>query len=235
MQLRWLPKEIGTNFFKQEKSCQIPNLGYLYEQIFGQLAEGFVVEIGAYDGLFLSNSSCLIEKGWNGLLVEPVEHLANSCRHLYEHNQKVQVLQMAIGAEKGQADLFYMDTMSSMSKDLKSEYETKEWAQPSLRDSRTLRVEVDTLDNILTNARVPVSFEVLIVDVEGMESAVFAGFTIESWKPKVLIVELADFHPDLVTNKDESFDLATRITNHNYRVVYKDHINTIFVRQDVFS
>jgi hypothetical protein len=141
---------------------------------------------------------------------------------------------MAVGANQGHADLFYMDTMSSMSQELKAEYETKDWAQQSLRKSRTIRVDVDSLDNILEREDVPQSFEVLIVDVEGMETAVFAGLTLDRWKPKMLIVELSDFHPDLKVNQVESFQLAKDITSLGYRVIYKDHINTIFVRDDVF-
>ena len=235
LQIRRVPKDDQRRFYKQETSCQIPNLGFLYEEIFDQSSSGYVVEIGAYDGIFLSNSSCLIEQGWNGLLVEPVEHLAEACRLRYSSNKNVNVLQMAVGSELGHADLFYMDTMSSMSQELKAEYETKKWAQPSLRGSRTIRVDVDSLDNILTKANVPMSFEVLIVDVEGMESAVFSGLTLNKWKPKMLIVELADFHPDLKTNQTESFQLAEDITRSGYRVIYKDHINTIFVRDDVFG
>ncbi len=235
LQVRRLPKEVTHLFFKQEKSCQIPNLGFLYEEIFGHLSSGYVVEVGAYDGIFLSNSSCLIDQGWKGLLVEPVEHLADACRKRYVSNPKVKVLQMAVGASQGHADLFYMDTMSSMSQELKAEYETKDWAIPSLRESRTIRVDVDSLDNILEREEIPSSFEVLIVDVEGMETAVFAGLTLNKWKPKMLIVELADFHPDLKTNQTESFQLAEDITKQGYRVIYKDHINTIFVRDDLFA
>jgi FkbM family methyltransferase len=206
-------KAIETQWlFCAHDSCQIPNLGFIYEKVFGQLASGYVVEVCAYDGIYLSNSSCLIEQGWRGLLVEPVEHLADVCRKLYGYNPKVKVLQMAVGANQGHADLFYMDTMSSMSQELKAEYETKDWAIPSLRESRTIRVDVDSLDNILEREEVPSSFEVLIVDVEGMETAVFAGLTLNKWKPKMLIVELADFHPDLKTNQTESFQLADDIT-----------------------
>lgn len=235
LQVRRLPKEAAHLFFKQEKSCQIPNLGFIYEEIFGQLTTGHVVEVGAYDGIFLSNSSCLIEQGWRGLLVEPVDHLAEACRQRYKSNENVKILQIAVGAGQGYADLFYMDTMSSMSQELKAEYETKDWAQRSLRESRTIRVDVDSLDNILEGENTPPSFEVLIVDVEGMETAVFAGLTLDRWKPKMLIVELADFHPDLKTNRAESFQLAEDITKQGYRVIYKDHINTIFVRDDFFA
>jgi FkbM family methyltransferase len=229
-------KAIDTQWiFSAHDSCQIPNLGFIYEKVFGQLASGYVVEVGAYDGIYLSNSSCLIEQGWRGLLVEPVEHLADACRKRYVSNPKVKVLQMAVGANQGHADLFYMDTMSSMSQELKAEYETKDWAKSSLRESRTIRVDVDSLDNILEREEVPSSFEVLIVDVEGMETAVFAGLTLNKWKPKMLIVELADFHPDLKTNQAESFQLGDDITKQGYRVIYKDHINTIFVRDAMFA
>lgn len=235
LQINRIPQEVITRFYRQEKSSQIPNLGFLYETILGQAVQGCVVEIGAYDGIYLSNSSCLIEKGWRGLLVEPVSHLAKMCSDRYLDNPMVQVLQLAVGAMPGHADLTYMDTMSSMSSDLTAEYATKKWAQPSLRQSRTLQVQVDTLDNILKNQEIPIEFDVLIIDVEGMETAVFDGFSLNYWKPTMIVVELADFHPDLVSTKKESFELAARITNSDYRVIYKDHINTIFVRNDHFQ
>ena len=51
----------------------------------------------------------------------------------------------------------------------------------------------------------------------------------------MLIVEFADFHPDLKTNQSDSFQLAEDITKQGCRVIYKDHINTIFVRDEMFA
>jgi FkbM family methyltransferase len=42
---------------------------------------GRFLEIGAYDGLFLSNTYCLLEKGWRGVMVEPSPEAFQKLRH----------------------------------------------------------------------------------------------------------------------------------------------------------
>jgi hypothetical protein len=75
----------------------------------------------------------------------------------------------------------------------------------------------------------------LVVDVEGYESAVFAGFSLNRWLPKMLIVELADTHPDLSLMASSDAQLSSEIQATGYRIVYKDAINTVFVHKELFS
>ena len=223
---------VDSDFYVQDPTCQIPYLGFLYETVFGKKSSGYVVEIGAYDGRYLSNSSCLIEKGWSALLIEPIPHLAEACRSRYSKNDKVIVCELAIGSTSGMSQITYMDTMSSMSLVLTEEYKTKRWAKKSLRMSKDLDIAVDTLNKVLERNRISQGFDLLIVDVEGMESEVFSGFELDFWKPKMLIVELSDFHPDLKTGQEDSRRLYQQILKSNYYVIHKDHINTIFVHKD---
>lgn len=223
---------VDSTFYVQDPTCQIPYLGFLYETVFGKKSSGCVIEVGAYDGQYLSNSSCLIEKNWSGVLIEPVPHLAEACRIRYSKNENVVVCELAIGSTSGKSQITYMDTMSSMSSALTEEYKTKRWANESLRMSRELDIIVDTLNNVLELNGISPEFEVLIVDVEGMESEVFNGFALDFWKPKMLIVELSDFHPDLKTGREDSHRLYQEILLADYYVIYKDHINTIFVHRD---
>ena len=39
-----------THFYRPVASCQIPDLGFLYELTFGRRTDGLVVEVGAFDG-----------------------------------------------------------------------------------------------------------------------------------------------------------------------------------------
>lgn len=50
---------------------------------------GFVVEIGAADGITNSNSRMLIESGWSALLIEPNPNSYQKLVNLYEHNNLV--------------------------------------------------------------------------------------------------------------------------------------------------
>ena len=223
---------VDSDFYIQDPTCQIPYLGFMYEMVFGKKFSGCVVEVGAYDGQYLSNSSCLIEKNWSAVLIEPIPQLAEACRSRYSMNNNVVVCELAVGSTSGMSQITYMDTMSSMSSVLTEEYKTKRWAKQSLRMSREIDIVVDTLNSVLETNEVSPEFEVLIVDVEGMESEVFNGFALDFWKPKMLIVELSDFHPDLKTGREDSHRLYQQILLSDYYVIYKDHINTIFVHRD---
>ncbi len=51
-----------------------------------------------------------------------------------------------------------------------------------------------TLDHFLTTVGVLPGFEVLVIDVEGLEWEVLLGFSALRWRPLVVIVEIEDTH-----------------------------------------
>ena len=53
-------------------------------QYFGNKKDGFVVEVGAADGITNSNSRRLIEEGWKGLLVEPNKNNFSKIERVYK-------------------------------------------------------------------------------------------------------------------------------------------------------
>ncbi len=95
--------------------------------------------------------------------------------------------------------------------------------------------ECTTLDRFLSENSVEPEFELLIVDVEGHEWAVFEGFSLGLWRPKMLIVEIADCHPYLGVTKSRDARLSRDIQDRGYTIAYKDAINTVFVRNDIWE
>jgi hypothetical protein len=72
----------------------------------------------------------------------------------------------------------------------------------------------------LERAGAPVGFDLLVIDVEGAERQVFAGFDLEKWMPKTLLVELEDEHPDFLDNQRVVRDagmIRSRIEAAGYR------------------
>jgi hypothetical protein len=51
-----------------------------------------------------------------------------------------------------------------------------------------------TLDHFLTTVGASPGFEVLVIDVEGLEWEVLLGFSALRWRPRVVIVEIEDTH-----------------------------------------
>jgi hypothetical protein len=116
---------------------------------------------------------------------------------------------------------------------LAEEYGSVEWSKSHLTES-VERVSCDTLDSILRDHAIRPGFNLLVVDVEGYESQVFSGFSLDYWRPQMLIVELADLHPDLASTATQDAYLLRQIVRSGYQIVYKDHINTVFLDDPVW-
>jgi FkbM family methyltransferase len=221
-------------FYPTVPSCQIPTLPHLFERFFGKRTTGIFVEIGAFDGLSYSNTWGLAERGWEGLLVEPIPELATKCRENHRRHPQVSITESAIGSHRGVASLVLAGELTTANHAQASEYRTKAWARPLVTDA-SIEVPMTTLDALLEERKVPTEFDLVVVDVEGYESAVFEGFNLSRWLPRMLIVELADTHPELSLTASDDARLSTTIQATGYRIVYKDAIKTVFVHEELFS
>lgn len=223
------------DYYPQQASCQILTLSFLLEKFLGRKEFGSFVEVGAYDGLFASNSWGLAKRGWNGWMIEPVPALAELCRVNYAGYDEIIVVQCAIGAQdNSEVELHVADTLTTANKEAFDEYKSVGWAKSVLTPDKLL-APATTLDSFLIKYGVPRDFDLLIVDVEGFETEVFSGFSINSWKPKMIIAELADTHPDLTATASDDSKLYRDLIHAGYTVVYKDYINTVLVRNEVYE
>lgn len=221
-----------SGFYPQESSCQIPILDYLYESVFGEKVNGFFVEVGAYDGLSTSNSWGLAEAGWSGLLVEPQPQKVAECTENHRDHPSVQTIQTAIGkASDTEVTLHLARALSTARSDLFQEYQKVKWSKGALT-KETITVPSCTLDALLENCNAPTGFEVLIIDVEGSEADVISGFSLEAWRPIMIIIELSDSHPDISSGSLDAVEIQTKLAGSGYYVAYKDSINTVFVLEE---
>jgi len=126
------------------------------------------------------------------------------------------------------------ETLTTANAQVFGEYSDIDWAAETLTN-RTLSVPCHTLDHLLEYHEAPREFDVLVVDVEGFEDQVFSGFSLSNWRPKMMIIELADTHPDLTVTANSDAKLGQRLTASGYTIVFKDAVNTVFVRDDIWA
>lgn len=227
-------RRADEGFYPQVPDCQIRNLSFLYELVFGRLSSGVFVEIGAHDGVFVSNSFGLAKRGWTGWLVEPHPDFADQCRRNLRQFPRCTVVETAVASPGvSSVELHIAGPLTTANLELLTEYRSTTWAADEVSNA-VLMVPSETLDALLSRLALDQGFEVLIVDVEGFESQVFSGFDLQTWRPKMLIVELADTHPDLASTAKSDAELSRAIQETGYQVVYKDAVNTVFVANDVW-
>ncbi len=209
-------------FYSLAESCQIPRLRFLYEKYFGQTTEGVFVEVGAYDGDYVSNTSCLADIGWRGYYIEPVPAFHAKCVDRHKSNTNTQVDNLAIGASSGKVRINVCGPLSSIESEAASgKDDNEEYVEATLLE----------LNEYLQRNDIAKNFELLVIDVEGHEWGVLQGFSIELWKPKMVIIELHDQRPDYEYLEDDFHKTVNYFEKNDYRVVYKDFTNTIYVRR----
>lgn len=166
---------------------------------------GWFVEAGANDGFRQSNTYYLARfRGWRGVLIEPVAHLADECRIMRPESQ---VFQYALGAPESSGDslpLRYAGLMSSICGSFKGEIDESQRAKDGqivqgIPAQETLfRVPMRTLTEVLDESHTPPDFDLLSLDVEGYELEVLMGLDLQKYRPKAMCLEVRHMHMDSV-------------------------------------
>jgi FkbM family methyltransferase len=218
--------------YKLSETCQIKDLDKIYIKYFGLFSNHRTfVEIGAFDGESVSNTSCLADSGWRGFYVEPIYENYLKCLDRHKTNNVI-VANLSIGSEEGIQKIYHNGILSSLDKE-HADLGVSKFNYPNYSESICYQL---TMDTFLRKYNVPHNFDLLIVDVEGKEHEVFYSFDLNEWKPKMLIVELVDNHSYFANNPaivSRVSLLRQYIEKYNYKEIYKDDINTIFVSDDI--
>ncbi len=165
-------------------------------EIFGDRAQGYCVEVGAYDGHTGSASYPFEMRGWHCLLVEPIPALAEEIRR----RRAGTVVNCAVSDREGTASFFVAENVEQMST-LDLTADRIEWIAQVGGKVREITVRTATLDSLLAEAAFP-EIQFVTIDVEGHEMAVLEGFTLEAHRPRIVIVE------------DNSVDGDPRVAQH---------------------
>lgn len=211
-------------FYPISPSCQILNISEVYESIFGIRQDGFFVDVGAYDGFEFSNIWCLVEVGWSGICFEPVPAYYGQCKKQYK-SKPVTVVKTAIGNTVGTLDMELAGASSSGSKKQLEIMHSSYLAAGFNGD--VINVPLSTLDIELEKLNVRQSFELLSIDTEGMGIEVLEGFSIDEWKPILIVIE---------THKNNKFErlryeydiIDDFMKRHNYIEIQSDEVNSIY-------
>lgn len=213
--------------YKKTPGCQIKDLPQIYYNYFDYITGGSFVEIGAFNCINWSNSYMLAQSGWRGLLVEPQRGYADDCKNLYRNNPKIAIEQCCVGRYNGKVKLYLGGSISTIKQGMVATYNSIDWAQSSgLDKDRFVECDIFTLDTLLKKHKWPTDFEVLIIDVEGAELDVLQAFDLDYWQPQMVIIEAHEEMDDkrLSGKAGRIDDIFSQ-----YKKIYSDHINNIYV------
>jgi FkbM family methyltransferase len=208
----------------------------IYQIVLGYKANGVFVEVGANDGKTGSFTYNLANTGWKGLYIEPVPRIYQECKKNHENNDVI-VLNMGCAENKGNVVIADGGTLSTMDAEMFNLYKKMKWTRNNFRNSYSTNVTVDKLDNILNKYSFKSDFDVFVLDVEGYEEKVLNGFSLNEFKPKIVIVEIPDQFEDYIDNKNlmDKFKKIRSIFTNNYTLLVNDVVDNVYIRNDLIT
>lgn len=151
---------------------------------------GTLLDLGANDGITLSNSRAAILRGWSGVLVEASPQTFARLRYLYHGNENIEVHNAAMSIRSGSAELYesgsHLNTGDTGILSTLVQAERDKWA-PTTHFS-PVWVECLTFQDLLKRSQFS-EFDLITMDIEGMDETVLMQMDLSAMGVKMLIIE----------------------------------------------
>jgi FkbM family methyltransferase len=203
---------------------------FLLWEFFHRKREGFYVDIGAFDGIHLSNSYSFEQKGWHGICIEPNPEIFAYCR---ENRPGAFCVNMAcIGSPRQKEVKFYREeigllstTINSAAKqaDIRQRYHNRGLPFSGLKE---LNVKAATLNDLLTTHFPGLKqIDFISIDTEGNEADILEGIDTARFDIRVFVIEAH-------TRRDETDITALLQRKGGYCLARKLEENLVFVKTE---
>lgn len=186
--------------------------------------KGNILEIGANDGVTLSNSKFFRDIGWTGYLVEPSKIAYDKL--LNNINKKTLTYNVALGTENKRLKFFEsgehlgnsdVSLVSSLLFD-----ETQRWRKQGVIyneyevDCLTWQTFIERYD--LKNTK----FDIISIDIEGMDYDLLSQIDLNTFDCKIVCVEF---------NGKNKLKFVSHLNNFDMELFYENSENLIFIKK----
>ena len=151
----------------------------LVTEFFGADFRGTFVDVGAADVERNSQTYDLEQAGWSGVLIEPRPDCAEQLRRA----RRAPVFQVACSSPQRAGTTMTLNLAGGHSS------LNDAFVVAGLKSEGAITVAVRTLDDVLAEANMTAPIDLVSIDVEGHEAEVLAGFDLQRWRPRLLVIE----------------------------------------------
>lgn len=196
---------------------------------FSRKKDGLIVEVGAFDGIHLSNSYALTKHGWKAICVEP--HPKYFPLLTKNRPESTLINAAVVGDENIKSIELEIEPLGLLSgafldeADIKKRYENRGLLFPGLEK---VEVPARTLNSILSEFMIEKdSIDCISIDVEGFEMEVLKGTDLKKYQPKMLIIEAnSKAYEKMIISYMKSLD---------YVLARKIEVNLIFCQNSILA
>lgn len=183
--------------------------------------EGYVgtcVDVGAHDGIHMSNTYYFEKNGWRCLCIEPIDESYEQC----VANRKECVKCCASDADKEDQDfsVFYIWGNPSGVSSLKPDERLIQSFQSHIDSHEMRKVKVRSLTSLLDEHQFPIDIDFISIDTENTELDVLKGLDLVKYNVKLLVVE----------NNFNEPHCEDYLKQFGYKKIHRIAVNDFFVK-----
>ena len=179
---------------------------------------GTYVDVGCHHPLKGSNTFLLYSRGWKGLAIDGNEELIRLFRRLRPRDTALHAVVSNLAE-----DVTFTIAKAAELSTISANFE-KEWIGDQGVEKRVALRSV-TLGQLFEQHKVPYSFELLSIDVEGHDYEVLTSFDLSSYRPRAILVEMHGF----LQSAPESNKVFAYLASNGYRLVSYSVMNGLFM------
>lgn len=177
--------------------------------------KGTFLDLGAFDGISLSNVRALAELGWQGVMVEASPFVFEKLKSNYEDFDKVQLCNMAVGATTGILD--FHDNHHAVGTLHASE--TERWK--GNQQFKTIEVPCMEINEFIDTVSTYKTFDFISCDIEGEDLNVIRRMDFDALKTRLICVEW---------NGKDKFLYDKILLPFGFKLIHKNGENLIYKR-----
>lgn len=188
------------------------------EHFFADTPTGYFVEAGALDGVYLSNTYMLAQKGWRGMLFEPDRRFYPA---LLNNRPESDCRPFALVDDPAISSVVLHESSAEALSTISGAR-----AVDLLNDGYsviTYEVTAFTLDAVLDHAIAPQP-DLVSLDTEGTTHQALRGMNLSRWRPRLLIVECF--------TDEEKQSVAQQMAEAGYSLAHVGHADNHFYCRD---
>jgi FkbM family methyltransferase len=162
-----------------EYHAQLGQDRWIVQCVFPGVEDGYFVDVGSGDGVWISNTKVLEDLGWNGICIDPFP--------TNMENRTCAMFKEVVYSEAGHKVRFRAaEELGGIEEHLKP----KRWREgKKFKQAKIVEFTTTTLDEILARANAPNFIHYMSIDIEGAELEALKGFSFSKYKVGALTIE----------------------------------------------
>ena len=149
---------------------------------------GNCVDVGAYDGISMSNTLYFEQRGWRCLCIEPIDEAYKKCASI--RKETVKCCASDQNKETHEFTVFYLEGWNTSAiSSLKPDHRLIQSHRHMITNIETFQVPVRTLTSLLDEFHYPINIDFISIDTENTELDVIKGLDLSRYNVRLLIIE----------------------------------------------